>query len=121
MSNVEFIIKTSIFRSLAAWSYLWAGFGNILDSLGSPEVHELFRHVDPIYQPYRFNQTIYMLRAGNDESSTPDSTIDFYNKMSQYQNIYIRTLPNALHEVDDRFLSGVIGFYVSSQSQNLTR
>ena len=107
---------------MAAWSHPWAGFGNIFDALGSREVHELFRHVDPVFQPYRFNQTIYMLRAGNDDQfPAPDSTINFYNKMSEYQKIYIRTLPNALHEVDDRFLSGVIGFYVSSQSLNLQR
>ena len=106
---------------MAAWSYPWAGFGDIFDSLGSSNVHEVFRHIDPVYQPYRFNQTVYMLRAGNDESSTPDSTIDFYQKMSQNQKIYIRTLPNSLHEVDDRFLSGVSGFYVASQSVNLQR
>jgi PhoPQ-activated pathogenicity-related protein len=106
---------------MAAWSYPWVGFGDIFDSLGSAEVHELFRHIDPAYQPQRFSQTVYLLRAGNDGYSTPDSTMDFYQEMSKYQKIYIRTLPNALHEVDDRFLSGVIGFYVSSHAKNLLR
>ena len=73
---------------MAAWSYPWAGFGNIFDSLGSMEVHELFRHVDPIYQPERFNQTIYMLRAGNDESSTPDSTIDHQKYIREHYDSY---------------------------------
>merc|ERR1712233_113561 len=35
------------YRSMAAWSYLWAGFGDIFDALGSRDVHEMFRHVDP--------------------------------------------------------------------------
>ena len=103
---------------MAAWSYLWAGFGNIFDALGSRDVHEMFRHVDPAYQPQRFNQTVYMLRAGNDETSTPDSTLDFYNKMAQRQRIYIRTIPNALHEFDQRFVGGIVGFYVSEMGNH---
>ena len=107
---------------MAAWSYSWKGYGEIFDNLGSPAVHEVFRHIDPVFQRFRFNQPVLLIRAGNDESTTPDSTVHFYSKMAQNQKIYIRTIPNALHETDKRFFSGVMGFYVaqSYQNQNLT-
>ena len=54
---------------MAGWSHHWAGFGDLFDDLGSRELWEVLRHVDPIYQPERFNQSILMLRAGNDEAS----------------------------------------------------
>ena len=74
-------------RSMAAWSYHWKGFGNIFDRIGSRQVFDLFRHVDPAYQKHRFTQDIYLLRAGNDESIVPDSTKDFYTQMSQNQRV----------------------------------
>ena len=101
--------KINYFRSMAAWSYSWKGYGEIFDNLGSRNVHEVFRHVDPVFQRFRFDQPVLLIRAGNDESTTPDSTLHFYSKMSENQKIYIRTIPNALHETDKRFFSGVMG------------
>lgn len=104
------------YRSMAGWSHHWAGFGDLFDDLGSRELWEVLRHVDPIYQPERFNHTILMLRAGNDEASVPDATYDFYDKMSKNQKIYLRSLPNSLHEIDERFRSTIEGFYVADRS-----
>ena len=38
---------------MVAWSYHWRGFGSIFDLIGSKQVFDLFRHVDPIYQTQR--------------------------------------------------------------------
>lgn len=110
------------YRSMAAWSYHWGGFGPIFDKIGSRPVYDLFRHVDPAYQNDRFKQDVLMLRAGNDESMVPDSTRDYYDKMANNQRVYLRTLPNALHgaELDSRFMIDIIAFYTASQSTNLT-
>ncbi len=62
-------LLTLAIRSMAGWSHHWAGFGDLFDDLGSRELWEVLRHVDPIYQPWRFNHTVLMLRAGNDEAS----------------------------------------------------
>ena len=37
--------------------------------------------------------------------------------------VYMRTLPNALHnsELDKRFLADIVGFYMASQSSGLSR
>ena len=75
------------YRSMAAWSYYWKGFGHMFDQLGSSKVFDLLRHVDPVMQHHRFKQDVYMLRAGNDQSSTPDATRHFYDKMSQNQKV----------------------------------
>jgi len=106
------------YRSMAGWSHHWAGFGDLFDDLGSRELAEVLRHVDPIYQPARFNHTVLMLRAGNDEASVPDATYDFYEKMNRNQKIYLRSLPNSLHEIDERFRNTIEGFYVAERSKN---
>ena len=117
---------------MAGWSHHWAGFGDLFDDLGSRELWEVLRHVDPIYQPARFNHTVLMLRAGNDEASgesvfpflrtahfpVPDATYDFYEKMNRNQKIYLRSLPNSLHEIDERFRNTIEGFYVAERSKN---
>jgi len=103
---------------MAGWSHHWAGFGDLFDDLGSRELAEVLRHVDPIYQPARFNHTVLMLRAGNDEASVPDATYDFYEKMNRNQKIYLRSLPNSLHEIDERFRNTIEGFYVAERSKN---
>ena len=75
------------YRSMAAWSYYWKGFGHMFDQLGSKKVFDLLRHVDPVMQPHRFTQDVYMIRAGNDQASSPDATRHFYEKMTQNQKV----------------------------------
>ena len=75
------------YRTMAAWSYYYKGYGHIFDQLGSRKVFDLLRHVDPAMQRNRFKQDVYMLRAGNDQSSVPDATRHFYDKMSLNQKV----------------------------------
>lgn len=50
--------------------------------------------------------------------SVPDATYDFFEKMNKNQKIYLRSLPNSLHEIDERFRNTIEGFYVAQRSQN---
>ena len=69
---------------MAGWSHHWAGFGDLFDDLGSRELWEVLRHVDPIYQPARFNHTVLMLRAGNDEASGESVSLFYALRIFQF-------------------------------------
>jgi PhoPQ-activated pathogenicity-related protein len=82
----------------------------ITQRLDTPELHELYRLVDPYYYRHRLKIPKYIVNAAGDQFFLPDSSQFYFDQLEGEK--HLRYVPNADHSLDDSdALETIIAFY----------